>query len=295
MSQKTAEYLTTKELAELLRITERKVYDLAASGQVPCSRAMGKLLFPRREIDSWLARGRTGSAGAPAMRRENVLLGSHEPLLEWSLRESACGLATLLDGSVDGLDRFERGEGVASGLHLPDAAGDGWNTGSVRERFAQQPVALLEFAWRARGLIVAPGRESELADITALEGRRVVPRQKAAGSQVLLERLMTEAGLATDAVVWTDTARTESDAALAVLEGKAEAALGLGAVADQLRLGFVPVVRERFDILVDRRAWFEPSLQRLFNFFSSDKFQTRARQMAGYDTDGLGKVRFNGG
>jgi len=31
----------------LLRITERKVYDLAATGKVPCSRAMGKLLFPR--------------------------------------------------------------------------------------------------------------------------------------------------------------------------------------------------------------------------------------------------------
>jgi len=35
-----SEYLTTKELAELLRIKERKVYDLAASGAVPCSKAM---------------------------------------------------------------------------------------------------------------------------------------------------------------------------------------------------------------------------------------------------------------
>jgi excisionase family DNA binding protein len=30
------EYLTTRELAELLRIKERKVYDLVASGAVPC-------------------------------------------------------------------------------------------------------------------------------------------------------------------------------------------------------------------------------------------------------------------
>ena len=35
------EYLTTKELAELLRIKERKVYDLAAAGQVPCSKVSG--------------------------------------------------------------------------------------------------------------------------------------------------------------------------------------------------------------------------------------------------------------
>ena len=50
------EYLTTRELAELLRIKERKVYDLAASGKVPCSRATGRLLFPRAEIEAWIER-----------------------------------------------------------------------------------------------------------------------------------------------------------------------------------------------------------------------------------------------
>ena len=37
MAPQETEYLTTRRLAEMLRIKERKVYDLAASGQVPCS------------------------------------------------------------------------------------------------------------------------------------------------------------------------------------------------------------------------------------------------------------------
>ncbi|MEX0340492.1 MAG: helix-turn-helix domain-containing protein, partial [Arenibacterium sp.] len=49
-----SDYLTTRELADLLRIGERKVYDLAANGEVPCVRAVGKLLFPRAEITAWL-------------------------------------------------------------------------------------------------------------------------------------------------------------------------------------------------------------------------------------------------
>ena len=57
-----AEYLTTRELAELLRIKERKVYELAASGQVPCSKAMGKLLFPREAVTAWLASRSSGPA-----------------------------------------------------------------------------------------------------------------------------------------------------------------------------------------------------------------------------------------
>ena len=52
----SGEYLTTQQLAELLHIKERKVYDLAAAGEVPCSRVTGKLLFPRRQIEEWMAR-----------------------------------------------------------------------------------------------------------------------------------------------------------------------------------------------------------------------------------------------
>jgi putative molybdopterin biosynthesis protein len=60
MSGEAPEYLTTRELADLLRIKERKVYDMAAAGEVPCSRAMGKLLFPRAEVEAWLAASASG-------------------------------------------------------------------------------------------------------------------------------------------------------------------------------------------------------------------------------------------
>ena len=112
-----------KELADFLRIKQRKVYDLAASGNIPCSRAMGKLLFPRAEIEAWVARGMTAGGmaesvpagfAAPARNRPGVFLGSHDPLLDWALRQSRCGLATFFDGSLDGLDRYAAGEGLAS-------------------------------------------------------------------------------------------------------------------------------------------------------------------------------------
>jgi excisionase family DNA binding protein len=295
MSQREAEYLTTKEVAALLRIKERRVYDLAASGQIPCSRTMGRLLFPRREIESWLAKGRSGGIPSRAGRWPNVFLGSHEPLLEWALRESGCGLATLMDGSLDGLERFGNGEGLASGLHLYEPGNGEWNVGVVETRFAHAPVALVEFAWRERGLIVLPGREGEFRHIRSLQDHRVVPRQRAAGSQVLLQHLIEQAGLALNDIEWADTARTESDAALAVLEAKADAAFGLRAMARQLQLAFIPLVRERFDVLVDRAAWFDPPLQRLWNFCHSSAFHNKSMQLAGYDVSGMGTVHFNGG
>ncbi len=289
------EFLTTKELADLLRLKERKVYELAASGEVPCSRATGKLLFPRQAIESWVARHSTGLSSDRPAQCSRVFLGSHDPLLEWSLRASGSELATFFDGSLDGLERFGRGDGVATGLHLFEPDSGDWNLSVVRARFGHASVALVEFAWRERGLIVAAGTEPDFGDVAALRGHRVVPRQGAAGSQTLLQHLMDAAGLAPGEVEWSQTARSESDAALAVLEGKADAALGLRAIAEQLRLGFVPLLRERFDVLVDRAAWFDPPLQRLFEFCRSSAFLTRASELAGYDVSGFGKVHFNGG
>lgn len=306
------EYMTTKELAAFLRIKQRKVYDLATSGRIPCSRAMGKLLFPRAEIEAWVAQGMgEGAAGAAtgstagsvaAQPRPGVFLGSHDPLLDWALRQSRCGLATFFDGSLDGLDRFAAYEGVATGLHLfdGDVAEDDmepdrrWNIGTVEERFRTSPSVLVEFAWRERGLIVAPDRVSQFSSIADLRGRLIVPRQAEAGSQELLQHLLAAEGFGDTDYVLTDPARTETDAAQVIADGMGEVALGLRASAEQFKLAFVPVMRERFDLLVDRKAWFEPPMQDFIAFCRTPAFQAKADAMGGYDISGLGSVHFNG-
>ena len=294
MPETTEEFLTTRELADLLRIKERKVYELAAADAVPCLRVTGKLLFPRASIEAWLAQNTSGGEQPAAGERAQVFAGSHDPLLDWALRESGAGLATYFDGSLDGVERFAGREAVAAGLHVYDPDTRQWNVPLVSARFTHQPVVLVEFAWRERGLIVTPEQVETLRGVGDLRGRHIVPRQAAAGSQGLLEHLLAEAGVGHDEVEMTAPARTETDAALAVLEGKADAAFGLMGLARRHRLAFVPVLRERFDLLVERRTWFEPPLQRFLAFCRSETFQTKAAELHGYDVAGLGTIHFNG-
>ncbi|MBI1386423.1 MAG: helix-turn-helix domain-containing protein [Rhizobiales bacterium] len=292
------QYLTTRELAELLRIKERKVYELAASGAIPCSKAMGKLLFPRAAVENWLAGGSAGGVGlAGDTSREplpGVILGSHDPLLEWALRQSRSGLATYLDGSSDGLARFAAREGVAAGLHLRDAASGAWNVPAVRAACPEAPAVLVAFARRRRGLVVAETSRGRIASLADLESARVCPRQPESGAQQLLRDLLAADGLALESLELTPPARSESDAALAVLEGQADVAFGLEAIAHQYRLAFVPLIEEEFDLLVDRRSWFEAPFQSFLAFCSGSAFAARARDLAGYDTAALGRVRYNG-
>lgn len=287
------DYLTVKELAALLRLKERKVYDLAASGAVPCSRATGKLLFPADEIRAWIAAAQSGGGPAPEpAARPPIVLGSHDPLLDWAIRQSGCGLATLHDGSRDGLDRFVAGEGVAAGLHIHDAATGAWNVPPVSKAAAQRNAVLIRFATRARGLVLRPGGPAPkgLAD---LAGCRVVPRQAGSGTDTLFRHRAARDGLDLATLELAEVARTEDEAVERVRRGEADATFGLESVARGYGLDFVPVIEEEFALLVDRKAWFDEPLQVLLAFCRSDAFTTRAAAYGGYDTGGLGTVLWN--
>jgi len=283
------DYLTTKEVAQLLRIKERKVYDLAAKGDIPCVRATGKLLFPEGELRQWMTR-----QGAPGGARPLVLLGSHDPLLDWAIRESESGIATLTDGSLDGLARFSRGEGMMAGLHLYDPEVAQWNTPWAESQLVEQPAVLIHFAKRVRGLIVGPTHAGSIRSFTDVSGLRMAMRQPQSGAQRLFEVLCAQHGCRPMAANPTSVFRSETEAALAVLDGTADVAFGLQALAAKYSLDFVAIVQEEFDLLVDRKAWFDPPFQRFLTLCQSDVFVAHAKTFAGYQVDGLGHIRWNG-
>jgi putative molybdopterin biosynthesis protein len=276
-------YLTVLEVAQLLRLKERRVYALARAGTLPARRVTGRLLFARAEILDWVA----ARPAAPSAVPPAVLVGSHDPLLDWALRESGSGIASFCDGSLDGLARLARGEAIAAGLHLGEGAE--WNRAAVAQHLGDAAVVLLEWAWRERGLIVAAGNPLGIRCLADLGGRRLVPRQAQSGSQVLLEALLAGQAVGTLAAV----ARNEADAALAVADGKGDAGFGLLCMARQFRLEFVPVTRERFDLVVTRRAYFEPPFQRLVAFCRLDACRRKADELGGYDLSGQFQVHFN--
>lgn len=293
------EFLTTREVAAYLRLKERRIYELVRQGAIPCTRVTGKWLFPRTLIDLWLAENVEGET---TQRPPAVIAGSQDPLLDWAVMEAGCGLALLPGGSLDGLRRFAAREAVAAGLHLLDPRGGDYNVAALAANlaepsFARQGLVLLEWARRRQGLIVGAGNPHGVQRLADLQEKalRVILRQEDAGSHLLFTHLLDESGLTVDALTITqETARSETEVGLAILEGRAEAGLGVEAVARTLKLGFVPLVQERYDLLMRRRDFFEPPLQSLFAFARTPAFTARAKQMGGYDVGGLGTVRYNG-
>jgi excisionase family DNA binding protein len=287
--------LTTEEAAVYLRLSERKLYELVANGAVPCTKVTGKWLFPRAALDRWLVAGLVlpALAQAPA---PPIVGGSHDPLLEWVLRESGSGLASLPEGSEAGLRRLARGEITAAAIHVHRLDGDdeAANLDAVADAPGLHDVVVIACARREQGLVLAPGNPLQLCDIAgvAASRARLALRPQGAGAQLLLLALLARAGLAFDALALVKpVCPTGADIAQAVRSGRADCGIATRAVAQAAGLDFVPLTWERFDLALHQRDYFRPGLQALFKFVRTAAFRDRAAELAGYDVSEAGDVR----
>ena len=192
--------LTTDEAADYLRLSERKLYELVANGAVPCTKVTGRWLFPKSALDRWLAAGLAQPAGFIQRDAPAIVGGSHDPLLEWALRESASGLAGLPEGSEAGLRRLARREVTIAAVHLHRLNGDDddANVDVVDAVAGLHDAVVIAFARREQGLIVATGNPLALDGLRGVLERRarMAMRPDGAGAQLLLMSLLARDGLA---------------------------------------------------------------------------------------------------
>ena len=288
---------TTSEAASYLRLKERKIYEMVAEGTVPCTKVTGRWLFPKVELDHWLASSVTRPNGLTRPEPAPIVAGSHDPLLEWALRESGSGIATLAVGSEAGFQRFVAGEVVAASMHLhalEDMAADA-NVTAMAGRSDVQDAVMVGFCRREQGFLVAVGNPLKLNSIDDViaKGARMTMRPKGAGAQLLLEALLHRAGQPVEALAAAGpVCPTGPDIAQAVRAGRADIGVATRAVADAAGLEFVSIVWEAFDLVMRQRDYFCPPLQALLKFLHTDELKTRARELGGYDVSDAGGVRF---
>jgi putative molybdopterin biosynthesis protein len=290
------ELLTTEEAAAYLRLSERKLYDLVAAGAVPCTKATGRWLFPKSDLDQWLAAEAIKPAALSRASAPPIIGGSQDPLLDWALRESGSGLASLPEGSESGLRRLRNRQVVAAAIHLHRLDGDDENANieTVSADASLYDAVVISFARREQGLLVAKGNPEKLSDVSSVLRRkaRLVQRPQGAGAQLLLLALLNAAGA--DVVQLPKglpVCPTGPDIAQAIRAGHADCGIATRAVADTAGLEFLPLTWERFDLVLRQRDYFLPPQQVLFEFLRSPAFVRRAKELSGYDTEGSGKVR----
>lgn len=296
-------FLTVQEAARYLRLNPRSVYLLAQRGAIPASRATGKWLFPVRLLDEWLetsARAPRRESPVPAGMPENSLLlaGSDDPALDLlgdalAAQSGAPALFRATLGSTAGLEALGAGRADVACAHLVDGASGEYNVSLVQRHLGGRPVIVVACFHRDLGLVVWTGNPRKLTGIADLArpGLRFVNRQAGSGTRAYLDLALSQARLAPGAIAgYQDTVSTHWAVGLRVLRGEADAGLATRAVATALSLGFVPLTRERFDLIVPKDTYFKPAIQALLETVRSARFQRGLERLGGYEWSQAGRV-----
>lgn len=270
-------------------------------------RADGLVVIPRHH--EGLNAGETVTVRlyrSPAeIERTLVAIGSHDltlDLLAQFLADAgaqaqapggAVRLASANVGSQGGLVALRRGEAHLAGSHLLDPDTGEYNVSYIQRYLPDTPVVLVQLVGRDQGLIVPPGNPRALRTLADLAqpGLAFVNRQRGAGTRVLLDFEIGKIGLAPAEIKGYEREEyTHLAVAAAVASGVADCGLGIAAAARALNLDFVPLFKERYDLVIPRVYYDIPLLRPLLGLLHDPRFRAEVAALPGYDVSGMGEV-----
>jgi excisionase family DNA binding protein len=290
--------MNTREVARYLGINQKKVYFLARGGKIPCTRVTGKWVFPRKLIDEWIEVNAAGAVAREAKTDERAFLlaaGSDDPslailhdLYEAKTQPASFFMTTI--GSSGGLAALRTGVADFATAHLlePSRAG-----ALVPQQSFPADAIVVELFYRELGLLVPsrnPKRIVSLRDL-ARPSIRMINRQPGSGTRLYLDQELSRRRLNPKKITGYDTAvSTHFGVGLAVLRGAADAGLATRTTARLLGLDFLPLTRERFDLVVSKQRFFTKRIQVLLGIVGSREFRGRVEALGGYDVTESGRI-----
>ena len=221
--------------------------------------------------------------GHPVLR----LAGSDDPGLDIVLRHADARVVTVgTRGSFHGLTRIWQGTADAAAIHLRHRSG-GHNSPFARTLLRGRRPAIIHLWRREQGWLTPAGNPDHITHPGDLRALRIARRPFGTGTRVLLDQLLTEAGIPPASVTGPEAA-SHLEVAISVASGQADAGLGVRAAATALDLGFVPVAWEDFDIVLSGDTL--PAAEPLIAALRTPAVRSSIDALGGYDMSRAGSV-----
>jgi putative molybdopterin biosynthesis protein len=215
------------------------------------------------------------------------LAGSDDPGLDIVLRHTAAYVVPVgARGSFQGLTRLWRGTADAAAIHLRHRSG-GHNSPFARTLLRGRRPAIIHLWRREQGWLTPAGNPDHITDPGDLRALRIAQRPFGTGTRVLMDRLLTQAGIAPASVAGPEAA-SHLEVAMSVASGQADTGLGVRAAATALDLGFVSAAWEDFDIVLSGDTL--PSAEPLIAALRTPAVQSSIDALGGYDLSQAGSV-----
>lgn len=239
-------------------------------------------------------------AGSARTAKSLVIVASHDLALNMlvaRLRRKITGtkIEVTYAGSLGGLIALQEGRADMAGIHLLDAETGEYNYPYVKHLLPGREMAIVHLAYRVQGLMIAAGNAKRIQGIEDLRRPDVtlINRQKGSGTRILLDQELRQLGIAaSDVKGYRHEVDTHLAVARGIAEGEADVGLGIEAAARACRIDFLPLYRERYDLVMPIENHRSKRFAPLLRVIASKDFQKAVTEVGGYDTSQSGTTTF---
>lgn len=222
------------------------------------------------------------------LKKRIVYQGSNDPAIERIVsyvRKRGGDLAIRSVGSLGGLSALARGEGHVASCHLLDPEKGVYNDSYIERLDETRSWRRIKLFKRQQGFLVRKGNPAGIHSVKdlAVTGAFFVNRQPGAGTRVLFDHLLKEAGIDPGLINGYDNiAITHYEAAARIPGGSAVATLGVKAAAEAFGTDFIPVTEEDFELVIPERFIDHPGILILLEALSDERWRSEVDSLGGY-------------
>lgn len=303
--------LSTQEVAEILHVSKSTIYELIRRGEINSYKIGRKVRFTQDDVDAYISRARHEQSVQPARRVEvsstllhpqpkkgdGLVISGQDVVLDILanyLHQSGVTAQRCYLNSFEGLLALYEGKVDAAACHLYSAEENMFNVPFVKKLMPGVPAALINISYRTQGFYVAAGNPKEIRGWRDLARRdiSILNRSPGSSARILLDEQLHRMNLQAGQIKgYEREMRSHLTMAAAIAEGEADLAIGTERISRQIEgLDFIPLMEERFDLVI-RRAFMETAAaENLLEILQSAPFKNEVRHFSGNDYRDMGKI-----
>jgi len=301
--------LSTQEVADILHVSKSTIYDLIRRGELHSYKIGRKIRFTQDDIDAYIARSRHEHSTQPVRNVDThstlltpepqsepqIILSGQDVVLDILanyLQQYGINAARTYLSSFEGLLSLYQGNVQVVACHLFD--GFDYNASYVRSLMPGVPAVLVNVSYRTQGLYVQKGNPKGIKGWSDLhrEDITVLNRRVGSSARILMDIQLKRLGIPAASVKGYDRImKSHLTMAAAIAAGEADLAIGTERISRQIEgLDFIPLLEERFDLVIKKEMLHTPAIQTLLKVLQMPAFKQEIARFSGNDYRDLGKI-----
>src|SRR5579875_416390 len=295
---------TIEEVSQLLKVSKLTLYDMVKKGELPAFRVGRQMRIDAKDLDTYIQTHKTNqnpslSADPQPKSLQTIVISGQDLVLDilgkYIEKHSTYQSLRSFTGSLNSLISMYHGEGDIVSLHLFDGDTGEYNLPYIKKILVGDPFILINLLSRKAGFYVKKGNPLQITHWTDLKRNdvKIVNRERGSGARVLLEEQLRIHEIPSRNIKGYEYEATNHlSVASAVSAGIADVGVGIEKAAKIVGIDFVPLITERYDLIMLKNAKTEGLINTVKTILSSSPFISEINALGDYDTSMTGRIMY---